>query len=244
MTATVGELLRDWRQRRHLSQLDLAGAAEVSARHLSFVETGRSKPSRELVVHLASHLDVPLREQNALLLAAGYAPAYRETPLDDDAMAPVNDALDKILSSHEPFPAVIINRRWELVRANAPLLALMGGVDPSLLEPPVNVLRVSLHPGGVAPRIENLDEWSAHLLTRLRREAMLSADPYLGELYDELREYPGVQEGSDTDVTAASMLFVPLKIDGLTFFSTVATFGTALDVTLAELSIEAFFPAN
>ncbi|MBA3653479.1 MAG: helix-turn-helix transcriptional regulator [Actinobacteria bacterium] len=241
---TVGELLRDWRRRRHLSQLDLAGAAEVSARHLSFVETGRSKPSRELLVHLASHLDVPLREQNTLLLAAGYAPAYRETPLDDAAMAPITEALDKILTGHEPFPAVIINRRWELVRANAPLLALMDGVDPALLEPPVNVLRVSLHPDGLGPRIGNLDEWSAHLLTRLRREAMLSGDPALGDLYDELREYPGVKEGSDADATSASMLFVALKIDDLTFFSTVATFGTALDVTLAELSIEAFFPAG
>ena len=241
---SVGELLRDWRQRRHLSQLDLAGAAEVSARHLSFVETGRSKPSRELLIHLAGHLEVPLRERNALLLAAGYAPAYRETPLDDATMGPVNDALEKILKGHEPFPAVIINRRWELVRANAPLLALMQGVDPALLEPPINVLRVSLHPDGVAPRIGNLAEWSAHLLTRLRREAMLSADPALGDLYDELREYPGVVEGSDADVTTASMLFVPLEIDGMKFFSTVATFGTALDVTLAELSIESFYPAG
>jgi transcriptional regulator with XRE-family HTH domain len=245
---SVGELLRDWRQRRHLSQLDLASVAEVSARHLSFVETGRSKPSRELLVHLAGHLDVPLRERNALLLAAGYAPGYRETPLDDAAMAPVSEALAKILTAHEPYPAVIVNRRWELVQANAALGALLDGVAAHLLEPPINVLRVSLHPEGVAPRIVNLDEWSAHLLTRLRREAMLSADDTLGALYDELREYPDVVEGSDADVTTESMLFVPLRLrtpaGELSFFSTVATFGTALDVTLAELSIESFFPAD
>jgi transcriptional regulator with XRE-family HTH domain len=241
---SVGELLRDWRQRRHMSQLDLASAAEVSARHISFVETGRSRPSRELLVHLAGHLEVPLRERNALLLAAGYAPAYRETPLDDGAMAPVTDALAKILAGHEPYPALIVNRRWELVRANAALGPLLDGVAPHLLEPPVNVLRVSLHPEGVAPRIVNLDEWSAHLLTRLRREAMVSADPALGELYDELREYPGVVEGADADATTASMLFVPLRIGPLSFFSTVSTFGTALDVTLSELSIESFFPAD
>src|SRR4051795_8799265 len=189
----VGELLRDWRQRRRLSQLDLAVEADVSARHLSFVETGRSKPSRELLLHLAEHLDVPLRERNALLLAAGYAPAYAERALGDDAMAPVRDALERLLKGHEPFPAVAVDRQWELVSANAPALALLtDGVAPELLEPPANTLRISLHPDGLAPRIANLTEYSAHLLTRLRREAALSADPALVALYDELRAYPGV----------------------------------------------------
>jgi transcriptional regulator with XRE-family HTH domain len=242
-------LLRDWRHRRRRSQLDLAHAAEVSARHLSFVETGRSRPSRELLLHLAEHLEVPLRERNSLLLAAGYAPAYRETALNDDTVAPVRDALDKILSGHEPFPAVIVNRRWELVSANRPLLAIVtDGVAPELLQPPVNVLRVSLHPRGLAPRIVNLDEWSAHLLTRLRRESALANDPALDDLLDELRSYPGVNDGSTIAVGPATLLFVPLRLrtdnGELRFFSTVATFGTALDVTLAELSIESFFPAD
>jgi len=245
----VGGLLRDWRLRRRMSQLDLAAEAEVSPRHLSFVETGRSKPSRELVLHLAEHLDVPLRERNALLLAAGYAPVYAERPLDDDAMAPVRGALEKILASHEPFPAVIVDRRWDLVSTNGAALALLTeGVAPWLLEPPVNALRVSLHPDGLAPRIANLEEYSAHLITRLQREAVLAQDPELSELAEELRGYPGVADVATTAVDPAALLFVPLRLrtgEGeLTFFSTLATFGTALDVTLAELSIEAFFPAD
>src|SRR3954447_3805114 len=154
----VGELLRDWRQRRRLSHLDLSNEAGVSPRHLSFVKTGRSKPSRELLLHLAEHLDVPLRERNALLVAAGYAPVYRETRFDDASMTPVREALDTILGGHEPYPAVIVDARWNLVSANAALGALLGGVSPALLEPPVNALRVSLHPDGMAPRIENLGE--------------------------------------------------------------------------------------
>src|SRR5438067_9663465 len=156
----IGGLIRDWRQRRRLSQLDLAVEAEVSARHLSFVETGRSRPSRELVLHLAEHLDVPLRERNTLLLAAGYAPTYRETPMESSEMAPVRDALEKILASHEPFPAVIVDRHWNLVSANRPALSVLTeGVAPELMTPSVNALRVSLHPNGLAPRIVNLAEW-------------------------------------------------------------------------------------
>ena len=246
----VGSLLREWRQRRRLSQLDLALEAEVSARHLSFVETGRSKPSRELLLHLAEHLDVPLRERNGLLLAAGYAPMYRETPLDAAAMTPVRAALDKILAGHEPFPAVIVDRRWDLVSANLPAMAILtDGVSPELLEPPINALRVSLHPEGLAPRVINLAEYSAHLLTRLHRQAVLSADPDLFMLHDELSGYPGVVQESPAEVDAAALLFVPLVLRGpdqrqLTFFSTVATFGTAVDVTLSELAIESFFPAD
>jgi len=245
----VGELLRDWRQRRRLSQLDLAVEADVSARHLSFVETGRSKPSRELLLHLAEHLDVPLRERNSFLLAAGFAPLYPESALDTDRMEPVREALGKILTGHEPFPAVIVDRHWDLVSANRPALAVMGrSASPELLTPPVNALRISLHPDGLAPHIVNLSEYSAHLLTRLHRQVILSGDDKLAALYDELRRYPGVSLSS-TAVDTASLLFVPFVLRGadgeqLSFFSTLATFGTALDITVAELAIESFFPAD
>jgi transcriptional regulator with XRE-family HTH domain len=245
----VGELLRSWRQRRRLSQLDLALEAEVSARHLSFVETGRSKPSRELTLHLAEHLDVPLRERNSLLLAAGYAPMFHETPLDTELMTPVRDALDKILNAHQPYPAVIVDRRWDLVAANqAALSVLTEGVDPVLLAPPANALRVSLHPDGLAPRIANLTEYAAHVLDRLRRQAAVAADPVLDDLHDELSDYVDITGMAADDHDAARRLFVPLRLrsaDGeLAFFSTLATFGTALDITVAELAIESFFPAD
>jgi transcriptional regulator with XRE-family HTH domain len=245
----VGGLLREWRSRRRLSQLDLAVEAEVSARHLSFVETGRSRPSRELVLHLAEHLDVPLRERNALLLAAGYAPTYRSTPLDADEMAPVRAALDKILGGHDPYPAVVVDRYWNLVSVNSSALAVLtDGVDPTLLEPPANALRISLHPDGMAPRIVNLAEYSAHLLERLHRQTVALADPDLLALHDELRHYPGVSDEPAGDHDPASMLFVPLVLRAgdaeLRFFSTLATFGTAVDITIAELAIESFFPAD
>jgi transcriptional regulator with XRE-family HTH domain len=242
--------VRDWRLRRRRSQLDLAIEADVSARHLSFVETGRSAPSRELLLHLAEHLDVPLRERNQWLLAAGYAPVYRQTPLDDDRMAPVRAALDTILAGHEPYPAVIVDHCWNLVSANAAALRILtAGVAPDLLAPPVNALRVSLHPDGLAPRIANLAEYGAHVLARLQRQAILTADPAMTALHEELRGYPGVDAGYSTAVDPATMLFVPLVLDvsptaRLTFFSTLATFGTALDITLAELSIEAFLPGD
>ncbi len=244
----VGDLLRDWRQRRRLSQLDLASEATVSARHLSFVETGRSKPSRELVLHLAEHLDVPLRERNTLLLAAGYAPRYQQTPLEADEMAPVREALDTILAGHHPYPAVVVDRHWDLVSANAAALAMLTeGIAEELLAPPANVVRASLHPDGLAPRIVNFSQWSTHLVDRVRREAELYADPALVELHDELCGYPGVA-GSPSPADTASRLFVPLVLrsDGgeLSFFSTVATFGTARDVTVEELAIESFFPAD
>jgi len=246
----VGTLLREWRQRRHLSQLDLAVGAEVSTRHLSFVETGRSKPSRELVLHLAEHLDVPLRERNDLLVAAGYAPVYRRTALDAADMAPVREAVERILTGHEPFPALVVDRHWELLSANGPALAVLtDGVDAALLAPPVNVLRVSLHPDGLAPRIVNLADWAGHVLARLRREQLRSADPALGALRDELAGY--VPATTTESAPAPPGLFVPLQLrpstgNGpvLSFLSTVSTFGTALDVTLEELSIESFFPAD
>jgi transcriptional regulator with XRE-family HTH domain len=246
----VGGLLKDWRHRRRRSQLDLAVEADVSPRHLSFVETGRSKPSRELLLHLAEHLDVPLRDRNTLLLAAGYAPVYRETSMEASEMAPVRDALEKILASHEPFPAIIVDRRWNLVSANRPALAILtDGVAAELLAPPANALRVSLHPLGLAPRIVNLEEWSAHLLTRLHRQQVASADPELALLHEELRGYPGVVEHHGPEPEPAAMLFVPLVLrmpagPDLHFFSTLATFGTAVDITVAELAIESFFPAD
>src|SRR5215471_5629446 len=219
----VGGLLKEWRHRRRMSQLDLAVEADVSPRHLSFVETGRSKPSRELLLHLAEHLEVPLRDRNTLLLAAGFAPAYRETGLAAGEMAPVRDALEKILTSHEPFPAVIVDRHWNLVSGNRPAMAVLtDGVDPELLAPPVNALRVSLHPRGMAPRIANLDEWSAH------RQHLATADPELGRLDEELRGYPGVVDPSTVEHNPAAMLFVPLVLrvpegPDLHFFSTLAT---------------------
>ncbi|MEY2571028.1 MAG: hypothetical protein QOE63_1378 [Acidimicrobiaceae bacterium] len=245
----VGELLREWRQRRRLSQLELAVDAEVSTRHLSFVETGRSRPSRELVLHLAEHLDVPLRERNALLLAAGYSPAFRAGALDAEDMGPVRSALDRLLAGHEPFPAVVVDRGWDLVAANGSALAILtDGVSPVLLEPPVNTLRVSLHPDGLAPRIANLAEYGAHLLLRLDRQAALTGDASLAELATELRSYPGVVAGPVGVADATSLLFVPLVLRSgdqqLTFFSTLTTFGTAVDITIAELSVEAFFPAD
>jgi transcriptional regulator with XRE-family HTH domain len=246
---TVGDLLRQWRHRRRMSQLDLAAAADVSARHLSFVETGRSRPSRELVLHLAEHLDVPLRDRNTLLMAAGFAPTYPETPLDAEEMAPVRAALDKILTSHLPFPAVVVDRHWNLVATNQTALAVItDGVDPGLLGPRANGLRVCLHPDGLAPRIVNLAEYSAHLIERLDRLAAASADPEILSLRDELLRYPGVSAGHPGGSDTAARLFVPMVLrtdDGeLTFFSTIATFGTAHDITLAELAIEAFFPGD
>ncbi len=187
----VGTMLRDWRQRRRLSQLDLALEAGVSTRHLSFVETGRSRPSREMVLHLAEQLEVPLRERNQLLLAAGYAPRYAARSLQDPEMAPVRDALGRVLAGHEPYPAIAVDRHWNLVASNAALGPLLEGASPELLVPPANCMRIALHPDGIAPRIINLGEWRAHLLRRLERQLALSADEELDELLQELRGYPG-----------------------------------------------------
>jgi transcriptional regulator with XRE-family HTH domain len=249
MTATasrppVGGLLRDWRHRRRLSQLDLALDAGVSARHLSFVETGRSRPSPEMVLHLADQLEVPLRERNHLLLAAGYAPVYAERPLDDPEMEPVRRALDFLLAAHDPYPAVVVDRRWNLVAANQSLGLLTALVAPELLEPPANVLRASLHPDGLAPHIANLAEWRAHLLERLERQAAVSGDAELTALRAELEGYPGPHAEHEV----GDDILVPLRIRAgggeLAFFSTIATFGTAVEITAAELAIESFFPAD
>ena len=242
----VGELLHQWREHRRLSQLELALQAEISTRHLSFVETGRSRPSRAMVVHLAEQLDLPLRERNHLLLAAGYAPLYSETALDSPPLAAVRAALRQVLTGHEPYPAVVVDRGWNLVDANTSVALLTAGVPRELLAPPTNVLRVSLHPDGMAPRIVNLGEWRAHLLGRLRRQIALTADPDLTALYDELRAYPCDQ--LEPEVELPGKVVVPLRIRygerELALFSTVTAFGTPLDITVAELAIESFFPAD
>lgn len=245
----LGALLRGWRQQRHLSQLELASTAGVSARHLSFIETGRARPSREMVLHLAEHLDVPLRERNALLLAGGFAPSYRETDLGAPEMEPVREALDRVLSGHEPYPAIVVDRRWNLVAANEASQALVFGIAPELLGPPLNVLRAALHPDGLASRIVNFGEWSEHLLDRLRRQVLLTGDEELRDLEEEIRRYPGVPaRPSHGGVEGLGDIAVTLRLrtDGgeLRLLSTIATFGTAVDITAAELAIEAFFPAD
>jgi hypothetical protein len=231
-----------------LSQFELSLQAAISSRHLSFVETGRARPSREMLLHLSERLELPLRDRNGLLLAAGYAPVFDERPLDAPEMAPVRIALDHFLRAHEPFPAVILDRHYDLVGANDATQLLLEGVAEDLLQPPANALRLTLHPQGLAPRIENLGEWSAHLLHRLRRQAAVTGDERLEQLHDELAGYPGVEVEPALEGIAATEIVLPLRLwvgdDRLAFFSTVSTFGTPVDITLAELSVEAFYPAN
>ena len=251
--APLGARIREWRQVRRWSQMDLALEAEISTRHLSFIETGRSRPSREMVLLLAEHLQVPLRDRNAMLLAAGFAPVYAERSLDDPELAPARRAIDLVLRGHEPYPALAVDRHWNLVAANAAVAPLMASAAPSLLEGPINVLRLSLHPEGLAPRIANLAEWRAHLLARLRHQIDVTADAVLIELYKELRDYPAPRAAAGApparpDVDRHAGVAVPFRYrtEGgvLSFFSTTTVFGTPVDVTLAELAIEAFFPAD
>ncbi|MEX2126358.1 MAG: helix-turn-helix transcriptional regulator [Woeseia sp.] len=246
----VGSHLRNWRQRRRLSQLDLALDAEISARHLSFLETGRSQPSRDMVLRLAERLDVPLRERNELLVAAGFAPMFPERRLDAPELVAARRAIDLVLKGHEPYPAIAVDRHWTLVAANAAVPHLLVDIDARLLEPPVNVLRLSLHPGGLAPRIVNLAEWRDHLLERLRHQIDLTADRVLIELLAELQSYPAPGEHAPRQAAIDyAGVAVPLRWrrpDGgeLVFFSTTTVFGTPIDITLSELAIEAFFPSD
>ncbi|WP_069261693.1 helix-turn-helix domain-containing protein [Paraburkholderia nodosa] len=246
---SVGEMLRDWRTRRRMSQLLLATEAEISTRHLSFVESGRALPSREMVMHLAEQLDVPLRERNALLVAAGYAPLYRERALDDPQLAAAREAVDLVLRGHEPYPAVAVDRHWNIVATNGALAPLIGDASPALLAAPINALRLSLHPEGMAPRIVNWHAWRTHLLTRLQRQIDASGDPALAALHEELAAYPpppGVANVSAEPF--AHHIAVPLRVrtvlGELAFYSTTTVFGTPVDITLSELAIEAFFPAD
>jgi transcriptional regulator with XRE-family HTH domain len=244
-----GEHLRSWRLRRRMSQLDLANEADISTRHLSFVETGRSAPSREMVLRLAERLEVPLRERNAMLVAAGYAPMYRERPLADPAMASARQAVDLILRSHDPYPALAVDRHWNLVAHNAVAGHLFAGVDAELLQPPVNVLRLSLHPRGVAPRLANLGQWRHHLFERLRQQIQATGDRKLQELEAELRGYPVTEDEDETRLGGEVLgIAVPLRLrigqGVLNLISTTTIFGTPVDVTLQELALETFFPAD
>lgn len=246
----VGQLLREWRRRRRFSQLDLACDAGVSARHLSFIETGRSLPSREMLIRLAERLEVPLRERNALMISAGYAPIYAQRPPADDAMRAAREAITSLLSAHEPFPALAIDRHWTLVAANGAVQRLLAGVEPSLLVPPINVLRLSLHPAGLAPRILNFQQWRAHLLERLGSQVAATADAELIGLLRELHEYPATAGALWLDAPASRVpsFVVPLRlatqVGVLSMISTTTVFGTPVEVTLSELAIESFFPAD
>lgn len=246
----VGALLRSWRQRRGLSQLDLACEADISTRHVSFLETGRSQPSRSMLIHLAERLDVPLRDRNALLVAAGFAPVYSEHSLDNPAMEAARKAVDLVLTGHEPFPALAVDRHWHLIAANRAVAPLLEGVSAELLAPPVNVLRLSLHPDGLAGRIGNWAQWRDHVLSRLTRQIEASADPALVALRSELQGYPAppFSDNGDSEAGHHPDVVVPLRLHSsagpLNLFSTTTVFGTAVDVTLSELAIEAFFPAD
>jgi len=243
-TPAFGSLMREWRQRRRLSQLDLAIEADVSARHVSFIETGRSTPSRAMVLRLATVLDVPLREQNHLLLAAGLAPVYGERSLDDPDMAAVREGIERVLDAYNPYPCIVVDRSWQIVSANAGAAVLMDGVAPSLLDRP-NALRVALHPEGLAPRIRNLPQWRHHLIERLRREVAVSGSTELLALLTEIESYPGgSQETRDLGGVAVPLELFTSQGKLLTFLSMATTFGTAMDLTAAELSIEAFLPAD
>ncbi|MCX3059296.1 helix-turn-helix domain-containing protein [Streptomyces beihaiensis] len=250
-TSEVGRLLRDWRQRRRVSQLELALRADSSARHISFVETGRSRPSEEFVLRLADHLDVPMRERNALLLAAGYAPRYPQTSLDDPALGPLREGLERLLRGYEPYPALIVDATYDVVAANRGLTLLMGSLPEHLLAPPFNAMRLTLHPEGLAPRIRNLRAWRGHLLHQMERQVALSRSEPLRRLYDEVAAFPVPDEDDAAlldDEGAVAHFALPLVIehDGhvLSFVSSISTFNTPMDVTVAELAVETLLPAD
>jgi transcriptional regulator with XRE-family HTH domain len=243
----AGELLRRWRERRRLSQLELSNLASVSARHLSFVETGRSHPSREVLLHLADRLDVPMRERNALLLAAGYAPLYRETPFDAPQWAEVRVAVRQLLDAYQPYPALVVDGRWNLLESNDAAMLLVAGVDPELLEPPVNVIRLGLHPRGLPLLASNAVEFSMHLLGRLERQVELNADEELGALLKEVRGYlppDTTSVGLAAGEEIVTVLDLRTDVGPVRLFTTIATIGTPLDITAAELAIETFLPAD
>jgi transcriptional regulator with XRE-family HTH domain len=249
--AAVGDLIKDWRTRRRRSQMDLALDAGVSTRHLSFVETGRARPSPELVLSLAHHLDVPLRERNSLLLAAGYAPRFSQTPIDDPSMHRVRASMQRLLDAHDPYPGVVIDRQWNVVLTNRAAMGLTDGVDPTLLGPPMNVYRLCLHPDGLAARTTNFTDWAAYLLQQLRRSITLSGDPALQAILDEVMAYPNVARIAPLAEIAAwedPPLLVPFRFETplgeISLFTTITTFGTPLDVTIDEIAVELFFPSD
>ncbi|GLQ92293.1 helix-turn-helix domain-containing protein [Dyella acidisoli] len=242
----VGDLLREWRRHRRLSQLDLANHAEISTRHLSFVESGRAQPSRDMILHLAEYLDIPLRERNALLVAAGFAPVFPERPLEDASMDAARRLIEQLLQGFEPYPALTIDRHWHLVASNQAVLRLMDGVAPELLQPPINVLRLSLHPDGLAPRIRNLAEWRAHLMHRLQQQIEATHDPHLIALRRELQALPAPAETVSRAPASAIAVPMQLEVRGqvLSMISTTTVFGSPVDITLSELALEAFVPAD
>ncbi|MEU5554961.1 helix-turn-helix transcriptional regulator [Streptomyces globisporus] len=266
----VGPLLRDWREQRRISQLELALRADSSARHISFIETGRSRPSEDMVLRLAEHLDIPVRERNALLVIAGYAPRYPQTSLDDPAMASLRESLERLLAAYEPYPALVVDGTYGVVAANRGVALLLEGVPEKLLAPPLNAMRLTLHPEGLAPRIVNLPEWRADLLAQMDRQIALVRSPALRELYDEVAAYPAPARAGGTDRTAegtggavpvagradragrerdrAAAFALPMLLEHggriLSFVSSIATFNTPMDVTVAELAIETFLPAD
>ncbi|MEU1042868.1 helix-turn-helix transcriptional regulator [Streptomyces sp. NPDC005551] len=247
----VGPLLRGWREQRRVSQLELALRAGSSARHISFVETGRSRPSEELVLRLAEHLDVPVRERNALLLAAGYAPHYPQTPLDDPALDALREGMERLIQGYEPYPALVVDAMYNVVAANRGVMMLLGDIPESLLTQPLNALRLTLHPEGLAPRIRNLREWRGHLLAQAGRQVALHRSRPLRELYEEVAAYP-VPASEDTDVVEPAepvpYFALPMRIEHegrtLSFISSISTFNTPMDVTVSELAIETLLPAD
>ncbi|MEU6811447.1 helix-turn-helix transcriptional regulator [Streptomyces sp. NPDC046831] len=245
----VGPLLRAWREQRRVSQLELALRADSSARHISFIETGRSRPSEEMVLRLAEHLDVPVRERNALLLAAGYAPHYPETPLDDPSLDALREGLQRLIRGYEPYPALVVDATYGVVTANRGIAMLLEGVAESLLVPPLNAMRLTLHPRGLAPRIRNLPEWRGHLLAQMERQIALHRSRELRALYEEVAAYPVPETGGDGEPAGGvPYVALPLRIEHggrvLSFVSSISTFNTPMDVTVAELAIETFLPAD
>ncbi|MEU9986695.1 helix-turn-helix transcriptional regulator [Streptomyces sp. NPDC007971] len=245
----VGPLLRAWRERRRISQLELALRADSSARHISFIETGRSRPSEEMVLRLAEHLDVPVRERNALLVAAGHAPHYPETPLDDPAMDVLRDGMERLIQGYEPYPALVVDAGYTVVAANRGITMLLEGVPEKLMTPAPNAMRLTLHPEGLAPRIRNLREWRGHLLAQMERQLALHRSEPLRALYEEVAAYPLPADASGTEPAEPVPYFaLPMVIehDGrtLSFVSSISTFNTPMDVTVAELAIETFLPAD
>ncbi|MFE5401537.1 helix-turn-helix domain-containing protein [Streptomyces sp. NPDC056580] len=245
----VGRLLRSWRERRRVSQLELALRADSSARHISFIETGRSRPSEEMVLRLAEHLQVPVRERNALLLAAGYAPHYPETPLDDPALDALRDGMERLIQGYEPYPALVVDAGYTVVAANRGIAMLLEGVAEELMTPAPNAMRLTLHPGGLAPRIRNLREWRGHLLAQMERQIALDRSDQLRALYEEVAGYPVPEDAPGEEPAGPVAYFaLPLRIEHqgriLSFVSSISTFNTPMDVTVAELAIETFLPAD
>ncbi|MFG2560763.1 helix-turn-helix domain-containing protein [Streptomyces sp. NPDC048496] len=248
----VGPLLRSWREQRRLSQLELALRADSSARHISFIETGRSRPSEEMILRLAEHLDVPVRERNALLVVAGYAPRYAETALDDPAMGALREGMEQLLRGYDPYPALVVDGTYNVVAANRGIAMMLEGVAEHLLAPPLNAMRLTLHPEGLAPRIRNLREWRADLLAQMERQIALARSAELRELYEEVAAYPlpesadGQDEPAEPPSALSFALPMVIEHDGrvLSFVASIATFNTPMDVTVAELAIETFLPAD